>query len=76
MGVMSNHSTLQVARQVGVDKKTLLRWLYSGRLAEPKIVRLPASVIRVWSENDLKRAVRFKEENYCKGRGRKAAIKR
>ena len=75
MGVMANYSTAQVARKAGVDKKTLLRWLYSGKLAEPKIVRTPGSVIRVWSEGDLKRATRYKDENYCKGRGRKAASK-
>jgi len=75
MSIMSSYSTVQIARKVGVDKKTLLRWLYSGKLAEPKIVRMPGGVIRVWSESDLKRASRFKDENYCKGRGRKAAPK-
>lgn len=70
---MTSYSTAQVARKIGVDKKTLLRWLYAGKLVEPKIIRTPASVIRVWSERDLKRAVRHKEQNYCKGRGRKKA---
>ena len=54
-----------------MDKKTLLRWLYSGKLAEPKIIRTPGATIRVWAEADLKRAARHKEQNYRKGRGRK-----
>ena len=70
-GRMASYSTVQVARRIRVDKKTLLRWLYSGKLVEPKIIRTPASVIRVWFEGDLKRAARHKEQNYCKGRGRK-----
>jgi hypothetical protein len=68
---MASYSTGQVARQIGVDKKTLLRWLYSGKLAEPKIITAPGATIRVWSEADLKRASQHKEQNYCKGRGRK-----
>jgi hypothetical protein len=68
---MASYSTAHVAATIGVDKKTLLRWLYAGKLTEPKIIRTPASVIRVWSEGDLKRAARHKEQNYRKGRGRK-----
>jgi predicted site-specific integrase-resolvase len=70
---MASYSTAQVARQVGVDKKTLLRWLYCGKLAEPKTIKTPGATIRVWSEADLQRAARYKEQNYCKGRGRKKA---
>ena len=74
MGVMANYSTAQVARKIGVDKKTLLRWLYAGKVAEPKMVKTPASNIRVWTEGDLVRVSRFKEQNYRKGRGRKKAV--
>jgi predicted site-specific integrase-resolvase len=68
---MAQYSTHQVARAVGVNKSTLLRWLYAGKLAEPTIVETPTSVIRIWSDADLKRAQRYKEQNYRKGRGRK-----
>jgi len=74
MGVMASYSTVQVARKIGVDKKTLLRWLYAGKIAEPKRVRTPGSIIRVWAERDLERVARFKEQNYRKGRGRKNAV--
>lgn len=74
MGVMANYSTAQVAKKIGVDKKTLLRWLYAGKVAEPKIVKTPTSNIRVWTEGDLARVSRFKKQNYRKGRGRKKAV--
>lgn len=72
MHIVTEYSTDQVAKTLGIDKSTLLRWLYSGRLAEPKIVETPTSKIRVWSEKDLTRAQRYKDTNYRKGRGRKA----
>ena len=71
MGVMGNYSTAQIAERIAVDKKTLLRWLYAGKVAEPKIIKAPGSVIRVWSETDLRRVAQYRQENYCKGRGRR-----
>lgn len=71
MGVMASYSTAQVAHKIGVDKKTLLRWLYSGKVTEPKIIRTPGSIVRVWSEADLSRLTEYRQKNYCKGRGRK-----
>jgi len=68
---MASYSTAQVARKIGVDKKTLLRWLYADKLAEPEIIKMPGATIRVWNQADVKRAIRYKEQNYCKGRGRK-----
>jgi len=72
--VMTEYSTDHVAKALGIDKSTLLRWLYSGKLSEPKVVKTPTSKIRVWSEKDLMRAQRYKDENYRKGRGRKAGM--
>ena len=74
MGVMAMYSTAQVAQKIGVDKKTLLRWLYAGKVSEPRIVRTPGSTIRVWGEADVARVERFKDLNYRKGRGRKKAV--
>lgn len=68
---MATYSTADVARIVGVDKSTLLRWLYSKQLPEPKHISAPGVDSRVWSEHDLQRAKLFKDENYCRGRGRK-----
>jgi predicted site-specific integrase-resolvase len=71
---MTMYSTGQVARKIGIDKKTLLRWLYAGKIFEPDQIRTPTATIRIWTERDLKRVIRFKEQNYRKGRGRKKAV--
>jgi hypothetical protein len=58
------YSTLEVARAINVGKTTLLRWLYSGKLAEPTHKTVAGQVIRVWSEKDLERAKKYREELY------------
>jgi len=68
---MRSYSTAQVAKTVGVDKKTLLRWLWTGKISEPKHHANGGQDVRIWTERDLQRVRRFKEANYCKGRGRK-----
>jgi len=70
---MGRYSTVEVARIIGVSKTTLLRWLYAGHLTEPKRVTQVGQDLRIWNDNDLKRAKRHKQENYRKGRGRKKA---
>jgi hypothetical protein len=57
-------STVQVARSIGVNKTTLLRWLYASRLSEPKHVTYAGQDLRMWTEDDLKRSKRHKEQNY------------
>ena len=71
---MAKYSTVQVARKIGVDKKTLLRWLYAGKLAEPKSINTPGVMTRVWTDTDLKRAAVYKQQNYRKGRGCKKVV--
>jgi hypothetical protein len=68
---MRNYSTAEVARTVGVDKKTLLRWLWARKIAEPRHHTNGGQDVRIWTERDLQRVRRFKEANYRKGRGRK-----
>lgn len=61
------HSTAEVAKAIGVRKKTLLRWLWAGRIDEPKqAVNMGHVDARVWSAADLERARRFKEGHYRK----------
>jgi excisionase family DNA binding protein len=68
---MGTYSTVEVARLVGVSKNTLLRWLYGGKLPEPRLAVYAGQPARVWNERDLRRAKKYKEQNYRKGRGRK-----
>jgi hypothetical protein len=53
---------------------TLLRWLWDGKVPEPKQESLGGQTVRLWNERDLERARRYKEENYRKGRGRKKRL--
>jgi predicted site-specific integrase-resolvase len=71
---MSEYSTVEVARIVGVDKTTLLRWLYTGKLREPRRITHAGQDLRLWTEGDLNRVKQYKHENYRKGRGRKKTV--
>jgi hypothetical protein len=59
-------STAEVARNIGVSKNTLLRWLFSGKLKEPKRETFGGVESRVWSVADLERAQAFREGHYRK----------
>ena len=73
---MSPFSTPEVARKVGIHQATLERWLASGKLETPKPLRVGRKVFRNWTDSDVERVRRFKQENYRKGRGRKPKPKR
>lgn len=60
---MKQYSTAEVARQIGVAKTTLLRWLRAGKVEEPE-QKLGQS--RVWFETDVERAKAFKNASYGK----------
>ena len=67
------YSTQEVANLLGVHKATLLRWLYAGRIAEPKRTRFAKQDYRMWSKSDVERAREYKEANYRKKPRRKKA---
>ena len=73
---MAKLSTKEVARKAGIGRATLERWLSNGELQGPKTIRFGKSEFRDWTDRDVERVRRFKEENYCKGRGRKPKRKR
>jgi DNA-binding transcriptional MerR regulator len=59
-------STSEVARAIKVGKSTLLRWLQTGQLSEPKRQAFGGVECRIWSAADLERAKAFREERYRK----------
>jgi len=61
---------------IGVDRVTLQRWLISGKLKEPKKVKAGSVEVRIWTDRDIERVRKYKQENYRKGRGRKPKAKR
>jgi DNA-binding transcriptional MerR regulator len=67
----AEYSTSEVALKIGVSKRTLIRWLRDGKIAEPKRIEHPGIISRVWNERDIEQLREYKEKNYRKGRGRK-----
>ena len=65
------YTTKQVAKKIGAGYQTMLRWLYSKKLAEPERLMLGGASIRLWTEADLQRARRYKVEGAAKRRARK-----
>ncbi len=62
----AEYSSSEVAKLIGVSKRTLLQWLYAGKLAEPQSKTFGGVSSRVWSAADLERARAFKESSYRK----------
>lgn len=71
MDIMAIYSTAEVARTLDISKKTLLRWLYAGKLTEPKHQKNGGQDVRLWTERDVAKARKYKDENFRKRRGRK-----
>jgi excisionase family DNA binding protein len=73
---MAHVSTQQVARQLGISRVTLERWLAKGDLKPPQMISFGMSKFRNWTASDIERVRKYKRKNYRKGRGRKAKSKR
>jgi excisionase family DNA binding protein len=66
-----HYTTKQVADAVGVNKRTLLRWLQDGKVPEPRRIRNGGLDARIWTARDVERVRKWKAAHYRKGRGRK-----
>jgi excisionase family DNA binding protein len=73
---MKTYSTGEVARIAGIHKLTVLRWLRSGVIPEPKRGRFVGRNFRIWTQRDLNRMLKHKQKHYRKGRGRKPKKKK
>jgi len=69
-------STEEVARRVGINRVTLERWLAGDKVSAPKTIMYGRNKFRDWTEKDVERLKKYKQQNYRKGRGRKAKPKR
>ena len=56
----SGYSTAEAAKLVGVAKRTLLRWIYSGRLRGPRKVKIGGAAWRVWTDAHIETARKVK----------------
>ncbi len=68
---MKFYFTAQVARMLSIHKVTLQRWLLSGKVPEPKRIRVNGGETRIWTARDVERVRKWKAAHYRKGRGRK-----
>ena len=60
---------------MGISTMTLQRWLAAGKVKGPKLRIRNGRAVRLWSDADLARLQKLKEQIYCKGRGRKKGYK-
>ena len=65
------YSTQDVAQKVGIHLMTLHRWLRSGVVRASVGVPMNGRTLWRWTDADVKKVRKHKEENYRKGRGRK-----
>jgi predicted site-specific integrase-resolvase len=68
-------STPEVAEAIGVHTITLERWLATGKIDGPKRLHVGGRVVRLWTDDDVKRLRKYKADHYRKGRGRKKGKK-
>jgi transposase len=69
--MIKRYTTKEVAKKIGVGHQTLLRWLYAKRIAEPERLRLGGATLRLWTEDDIRRARQYKTEGAASRRSRK-----
>jgi hypothetical protein len=50
----------------GVDKQTLFRWLWAGKVPEPKQITFGGMSMRVWTAKELERVKEYKKLHYRK----------
>jgi len=73
---MASLSTAQAAKSLKIGRQTLHRWMRSEPRLAPRKRKVGGVSVRFWTDQDVKRLRRYKEENYRKGRGRKPKSKR
>lgn len=51
---------------------TLYRWLDQGKVRPSVVLKLDGRTLHRWTSKDVEQVRKYKQENYRKGRGRKA----
>ena len=73
--MVKTYSTKQVATKVKVHWVTLLRWVSSGKVKASIVVPYDGRHLHRWTDADVEKVRRYKEQNYWKGRGAKPKAK-
>ena len=56
---------------LGIGTETLYRWMHEGKIPTPPLQSLAGMKVRLWSDDDLNAAMKFKAEHYWGKGGRK-----
>ncbi len=59
-----------------IGRQTLHRWMKGEPGLAPRKQKVGGVSIRLWTNSDVERVRKYKQENYRKGRGRKPKPKR
>jgi transposase len=73
---MANYSTAQVAEILDIGTDTLHRWLKQKRVVAPDLQFVGGVKVRLWSEEQLNAAKKYKSSHYWGKGGRKKEKKR
>jgi len=73
---MKTYSTRQAAEIVGISWITLRRWLAAREVRPSVAVPYDGRTLWRWTDADVEKLRKYKQENYRRGRGRKPKPKR
>jgi len=68
---MKTYSTVQVAKALEIGTDTLHRWMREKKVPTPPIRSIGGVTVRLWSEDDLDKAKKYKTQHYWGRGGRK-----
>ena len=68
--------TLEAAKAVGLSLRTLDRWMAEGKVKAPKLIVVHGRAVRLWTQKDIARLRKVKEEIYRRGQGVKKKAKK
>jgi excisionase family DNA binding protein len=56
VAMKQQHTTKQVADNLGVHRVTLQNWIAEGKVPAPAIQNIGGGLVRLWSEQDIRKA--------------------
>ncbi len=69
------YTSRQAAEGLGIALMTLQRWIKARKVKAPRLTVRAGHAVRLWTQKDLARLRKVKEEIYHRGGGRKKKAK-
>jgi len=73
---MKTYSTKEAAERADIHFITLQRWVSDDKVRPSQRIKQNGFTLWRWTDSDVEKVRKYKQENYRKGRGRKAKPKR